>query len=59
MSGSPHVERYEDEAGEHRWRIVAGNGEIIATSSEGYTDKRDRDRSLDLALDGLTDGQRP
>jgi len=33
-----HVERYTDEAGETRWRAKAANGEVIATSGEGYTD---------------------
>ena len=31
-------ELYKDNAGEFRWRLKAGNGEIIATS-EGYTSK--------------------
>ena len=26
----------EDHAGEWRWNLVAGNGEIVADSSEGY-----------------------
>ena len=29
-------EVYTDRAGEHRWRLKASNGEIVATS-EGYT----------------------
>ncbi|MFB6143501.1 MAG: HVO_2922 family protein [Halorientalis sp.] len=29
-------EVYEDEAGEHRWRLRAGNREVVATSGEGY-----------------------
>lgn len=32
-----HLELYEDAADEHRWRLVAGNGEIVADSGEGYT----------------------
>lgn len=31
---------YRDEAGEFRWRRVAANGEKVADSGEGYTDKR-------------------
>lgn len=49
----PHVHRYTDRHGEHRWQIIGANGEIIAVSSEGYTDPRDRDRSLDLAMRAL------
>lgn len=30
---------YEDRAGEYRWRLRAGNGEIVADSAEGYTYK--------------------
>lgn len=30
---------YRDRAGEYRWRLVAGNGEIVAVS-EGYTAKQ-------------------
>ena len=29
-------EVYTDRAGEHRWRLKSGNGEIVAIS-EGYT----------------------
>jgi uncharacterized protein YegP (UPF0339 family) len=31
------VEFYKDEADEWRWRITAGNGNIVHASSEGYT----------------------
>jgi Domain of unknown function (DUF1508) len=27
--------------GEHRWRVVAGNGRIVAVSGEGYKNKSD------------------
>lgn len=36
MAGKFEV--YKDKAGEHRFRLKAGNGEIILTS-EGYADK--------------------
>lgn len=32
-------ELYVDKAGEYRFRLKAGNGEVIALSSEGYTSK--------------------
>lgn len=32
-------ELYTDKAGEFRFRLKAGNGEVIALSSEGYTSK--------------------
>ena len=31
------VEFYEDNANEWRWRVTAGNGNIVHASSEGYT----------------------
>jgi uncharacterized protein len=43
------VEFFEDEQGEHRFRIKGGNGEVLATS-EGYTRKQDAVRGFwDLA----------
>jgi uncharacterized protein YegP (UPF0339 family) len=30
-------EIYEDKAGEHRWRLVSGNDEIVADGGEGYS----------------------
>lgn len=32
-------ELYKDKAGEHRWRLKHGNGNVLATSSEGYSSK--------------------
>jgi uncharacterized protein len=32
-------EVYKDKKGEHRWRLRHGNGNILATSSEGYNAK--------------------
>lgn len=39
MSDKFHL--YIDEAGEHRWRRVAPNGEVVADSGEGYEHKAD------------------
>jgi uncharacterized protein YegP (UPF0339 family) len=33
------VEFYQDKQGEWRWRVVAGNGRIMADGSEGYHSK--------------------
>lgn len=41
-----HFEVYRDEAKEYRWRLKAGNGEIVATS-EGYTKKSSARRSAE------------
>jgi uncharacterized protein YegP (UPF0339 family) len=32
-------ELYKDKAGEHRWRLKHANGNILATSSEGYASR--------------------
>lgn len=38
---SDRTEVYLDKAGEWRWRRIAGNGEIVADSGEGYSRKFD------------------
>jgi uncharacterized protein YegP (UPF0339 family) len=45
-------ETYEDKAKEHRWRLKATNGQIIATSGQGYKDKRDCEHAVDLIKKG-------
>ncbi|NLT28565.1 MAG: YegP family protein [Dehalococcoidales bacterium] len=32
-------ELYTDAKGEYRWRLVASNGQAIASGGEGYTNK--------------------
>lgn len=32
-------ELYKDKGGEYRFRLKAGNGEVIALASEGYSSK--------------------
>lgn len=34
--------------GDYRWRLVADNGRIIADSGEGYRNKADCQRGIDL-----------
>lgn len=34
-------EVFKDRAGEHRWRLFANNGKMIASSGEGYKNKSD------------------
>lgn len=45
MNG-PRFEVYQDEAGEFRWRLVAANGEIVA-SGEGHTRLEDAERAIE------------
>jgi uncharacterized protein YegP (UPF0339 family) len=40
-------ELYKDKSGEFRFRLKAGNGEVIATSSESYTTKAAAQNGID------------
>jgi len=40
-------EVYEDNAGDHRWRLVHRNGNIIADSGEGYASKQKAEQGLE------------
>lgn len=40
-------ELYEDAKKEHRWRLKAGNGQIVAASSEGYKAKADAEKAIE------------
>lgn len=50
------VEFYEDEAGDSRWRLRAGNGEPVA-EGEGHSSERDAKRAfvgmIDVAEEAL------
>ena len=39
-------ELYADKAEEFRWRLKAGNGEVLATSGEGYKAKADAKKGI-------------
>ena len=39
---------YEDRAGEWRWRLVARNGQTVATPGEGFTTKASCERNIAL-----------
>lgn len=58
MSGYGHVEQYRDDAGEFRWRAIAGNGETIADCSEGYTTPTAMQEGLEALVRLLTGGER-
>ncbi|MFN7173613.1 MAG: YegP family protein [Thermaurantiacus tibetensis] len=40
-------ELYRDRRGEWRWRLKHANGNILATSSEGYRAKADAAKSIE------------
>ena len=48
---------YEDKAGGWRWRLVAGNGRIMADGSESYTRKEDLERAIRVVIDGVFDAE--
>lgn len=40
-------EIYQDKTDQHRWRLKSPNGQIIATSGQGYKDKRDAKNAIE------------
>lgn len=48
-----HIEFYVDTATKHRWRAIADNGQIIATSAEGYNELSDCEDGLAILATGL------
>lgn len=36
----PKCEVYEDRRGEWRWRVIAPNSQVVATSGEGYASEQ-------------------
>ncbi|GEM_PF-921016 len=42
-----HFDIYEDAAGQFRWRLVAGNGQIIADGGQGYASKDGARQAVD------------
>jgi uncharacterized protein YegP (UPF0339 family) len=57
MSATLTFVTYTDKAGEFRWRLEATNGKSIATSGEGYKNKRDRDHAIELIRNGAAGSQ--
>jgi uncharacterized protein YegP (UPF0339 family) len=39
-------ELYEDEKKEHRWRVKAANGQVVAAASEGYKAKAEAEKAI-------------
>ena len=50
MSLPDNIDIYQDQSGEWRWRIVAPNARIIASSGEGFTRKWSAKRAARRAL---------
>ncbi len=52
------IEAYESRRGlalrkQWRWRAVAANGRVVAVSSEGYNNRADMDRGLEIAREAM------
>jgi uncharacterized protein len=45
-------ETYQDKGKEYRWRLKSSNGQVIATSGQGYKDKRDCEHAIDAIKKG-------
>lgn len=45
-------EVYEDNSNEFRWRAKAANGQVVATSSQGYKTKTDCELAINLIRKG-------
>ena len=50
-------ESYEDNAKAYRWRLKATNGQVIATSGQGYQDKRDCEHAIDVIKKGAANAK--
>ena len=50
MASQGEFQLFKDRADEWRWRLVHRNGNIIATSGEGYTTKRNANKGLTSLL---------
>lgn len=46
-------EVYEDEKKEYRWRLQAGNNQVVAVSSEGYKEKAAAEKALKMVREGV------
>jgi uncharacterized protein YegP (UPF0339 family) len=51
------IEVYCDRSGEHRWRLVHDNGNVIADGSEGYSRRRDTVRAVERARKHMADAK--
>ena len=51
--GKLKFEVYEDSAKEHRWRLKAANGKILATGGQGYKAKADAKSAVEKIIKGV------
>jgi uncharacterized protein YegP (UPF0339 family) len=41
---------YKDAKGEYRWRLIAANGRVVATSGEGYVAKEGARNGIEAVI---------
>lgn len=46
------VDLYRDTEGKWRWRYVSGTGRVLADSGQGYRNKADAVRGLEIVVQG-------
>ena len=46
-------DKYQDSAGDWRWRLLAKNGRIVADSAEGYGTRRDLSRAIRMVINAI------
>lgn len=49
------IQIFKDSKGEHRWRIVAKNGQTTGTSGEGFRDATDAQRAARAFVESILD----
>lgn len=48
---------YKSSNGEFRWRLVSGNGQVIATPGEGYTSKESAKSNIEAVKRDAPDAE--
>ena len=48
------LEMYTDKKGEHRWQLIARNGEIVCSATEGFSSKSSAKGNIESHIKGLT-----
>lgn len=49
-----YIDVYQDKANQWRWRFRGGNNETMADSGEGYQERMDMFRALEMVTGGWT-----
>jgi uncharacterized protein YegP (UPF0339 family) len=56
-TGKMKFELYKDRGGEFRWRLMAPKGDVLATPGQGYKEKADARRGIELVQKAGTDSK--